>query len=315
MHLDSAIVIMHSLPPFSMRLKGKMVSMSANEHMAGRVCLVTGATSGIGKATALGLAQMGAHVFMLGRNPDKLNATKLELDGSNPAGRLSTLQCDLSSMADIRRFAGEFMSTQPKLHALIHNAGVSPVQKHETAEGFELTFAVNHLAPFLLTHLLHDGMAHTDHSRIVCVSSSSHTRASLDFDNLQAEKGFKRGMKTYGHTKLMNLLFAFALARRLQGTKTTVNAGHPGVVRTDLVRDVTGFPRLIIQCLRPFFLSPEEGAKTPIFLATDDSLEGVSGKYFSRFNEATPSADALNRDHQERLWELSMQMAGLSDPS
>jgi retinol dehydrogenase 12 len=287
-------------------------SMSGEAMMNDQVCLVTGASSGIGRATAFGLAKQNANLALLGRNAEKMESTVRELKSAFPQCTANAFLCDLSSQQEIRKFAIRFAEQYTRLDVLIHNAGVSPVKRIETVDGLELTFAVNHLAPFLLTHLLLDMMKNSKPSRIIMLSSSTHKRAQLDIGNLQAEEGFKRGMVTYGHTKLMNLLFTFALSRRLNGSGVTVNAGHPGVVRTDLVRDVTGWPKVALSLFRPFFLSPTGGAETPIFLASEPQLKTVTGKYFHQKKETAPSPAALVEDSQEKLWDISADLAGLT---
>ncbi|MFQ5793638.1 MAG: SDR family oxidoreductase [Candidatus Bipolaricaulia bacterium] len=243
--------------------------------MQGKTRIVTGANSGIGKATALGLAKLGVTVVMVCRNPRKGEAAMAEIKAQSGNESVDLMIADLSSQQSIRQLVADFTDRYQRLHVLINNAGLHLSRRFVTADGIETTFAVNHLASFLLTNLLLDVLKASAPARIVNVTSSAHSR-TMDFDNLQGEKQYN-GMQTYTQSKLANILFTYELARRLEGTGVTVNCLHPGTVRSGLQRNL---PR-IFRLLRLFFATPEKGAETSIYLASSPEVEGVSGKYFS----------------------------------
>src|SRR5829696_7949288 len=248
--------------------------------MGEKICLITGATSGIGKATAMGLANMGASVVMVGRDQGKGEAVMAEIKEKCTNASVDLMLADLSSQEEIRRLAGEFKEAYPRLDVLINNAGLFRSKRITTAEGLETTFAVNHLAYFLLTKLLLDVLKASASSRIVNVSSGDHNNGAIDFDDLQGEKGYK-GAKAYSQSKLADVLVTYELARRLEGTGITANCLHPGAgVRTNFGSGVSGVFGLIVRALRPFMISPEKGAETSIYLASSPEVEGLSGRYF-----------------------------------
>src|SRR5215203_1440131 len=235
-----------------------MESPAREKHgdgMDGKVCLITGATSGIGKATAMGLANMGASVVMVGRDRSRGEAALAEIKEGSANASVDLLLADLSSQEDIRRLADEFEEAHPRLDVLINNAGVIRSKRVATADGIEMTFAVNHLAHFLLTNLLLDLLKATAPSRIVNVSSGEQRNGTIDFDDLQAEKGYKTA-KAYGQSKLANVLFTYELARRLEGSGVSANRLHPGVVGTNLGSGVFGFLGLTVRALTPLMQSP-----------------------------------------------------------
>ena len=265
--------------------------------MNGRVCLVTGATSGIGKEIARDLAKMGATVVLVGRDREKCESATREMAGGNA----SYLLADLSSQASIRQMADEFLDRHEKLHVLVNNAGVFMGRRVETADGMEFTFAVNHLAPFLLTSLLAGALERGSPARVVTTSSLAHKGAAMDFDDLQFEKRPYSGIKAYSQSKLANILFTSALAQRLKGA--TANCFHPGGVRTNLVQ--TGIYGAVWSMAGPFLASPEKGADTGVYLASSPDVQGVSGKYFVKRKETRPSAAALDGEAARRLWNVS----------
>ena len=277
--------------------------------MAGRTCLITGATSGIGRATALGLAGMGATLVVLARDRHKGETLLGELRAAG-AEDATLLLADLSRQAEVRRVAAEFLASPRPLHVLINNAGVVNVGRSETADGIETTFAVNHLAYFLLTNLLLDRLRASAPARIVNVASDAHKFAPLDFDDLNSLKRYAT-MRVYGQSKLANILFTSELARRLEGSGVTVNALHPGAVATGLGQNNGAWARALIAVLRPFFRTPDDGAATSIYLASAPEVASVSGKYFAKRREKRPSAAAQDAAAAHRLWQVSAQMVGL----
>ncbi len=279
--------------------------------MEGRVCLVTGASWGIGKETALALARMGATVVMHGHDPGRSVAAADSVRRASPRDAVELVVADHSSQAGVRRLAAEVLDRHDSLHVLVNNAGVLRMRRTLTVDGLELTFALNHLAYFLLTRLLLDRLGEGAPARIVNVSSGAHARARLDLDDLQNARRF-RGMGVYGQSKLANVLFTYELARRLEGSGVTANCLHPGLVATRLG---SGTPGVIgramwlgTRLLKPFALSPAKGARTSIYLATSPEVEHVSGRYFVN-GEATESSPAsYDEESARRLWEASEQL-------
>ena len=277
--------------------------------MKGRVCLVTGANSGIGLATAAELAKRGASVVMACRDRSRGEAAvKLvrETAGAEP----ELLLLDLGSLASVRSAAETFKRSHDRLHVLVNNAGVWSSSRRLSADGLELTFAVNHLGHFLLTHLLLDVLQAGAPSRIVNVSSNLHYGASIDFGDLQLEKGYG-GQRAYGRSKLANVLFTRELARRLP-PGITANAVHPGVIATNLVRDL---PWVVRAAWNALTADAVRGAAPSVRLACEGDVEGRSGFYFDKLQEKAPSAAALDDAAARRLWDLSAALAGLDGGS
>ncbi len=292
--------------------------MSKELHMTettmdGKVCLVTGATNGIGKETALALAKMGATVIITARDAARGGATLDEIKRSSGNERVELLHADLASLKDIRRLASEVQEKQQHLHVLVNNAGAYNAERSVTQDGFETTFGVNHLAYYLLTDLLLDRLKASTPARIVNVSSAAHSRAKIDFDDLNGERKYS-GMSAYGQSKLANVLFTYELARKLEGTGVTTNALHPGVVRTGFGRNSTGLFgagfALFHVIGRPFLLTPERGAETSIYLASSPDVGGVTGKYFAKKKAVETSALSYDTDVAQRLWQVSEEMVG-----
>ena len=215
---------------------------------------------------------------------------------------------DLASMESIRKFAADFLDTHERLDVLINNAAIMPTSRTETSDGFETQFGVNHLAPFLLTHLLLDLLKASAPSRIVTVSSTLHHKATLDFDDLQYEHNKYRAMQAYGRSKLANVLFTYELARRLKGTGVTANCLHPGVVRTGLMRDLPLFLQPLLKVAGLLMLSPDRGARTSVHVATSPELEGVTGEYFDQCAVARSSSASHDAQSGARLWEISAEL-------
>ena len=279
--------------------------------MRGKVCLVTGGSSGIGKATALGLANMGATVIVVGRDRSRGEAAVTEIKQKSNNDAVDLMLADLSSQASIRRLAEEdFKDRYEQLHVLINNAGVFTSKHTVTLDGIETTFAVNHLAPFLLTNLLLDVLKASAPTRIINITSSGERSGTINFDNLQGESRYS-GFRAYNQSKLAMILFTYELARKLEGTGVTVNCVHPGVVVTNLGRGSSGAFGLLLRLMRPFFSSPEKGAETPIYLASSLEVEGVSGKYFAKKAEAKSSELSYDAATARRLWQVSAELTKL----
>ena len=291
-----------------------MESPETEKHggaMGNRVCLITGATSGIGKATAMGLANMGASVVMVGRDRGRGEAALAEIKEGSANASVDLMLADLSSQQEIHRLADEFKEAYPRLDVLINNAGVIRSKRVTTADGIEMTFAVNHLAHFLLTNLLLDMLKATAPSRIVNVASGEQRNGTIDFDDLQGEKGYKTA-KAYGQSKLANVLFTYELARRLEGTGVSANCLHPGAgVRTNLGSGVSGVFGFTVRALTPLMKSPEKGAETSIYLASSPEVEGLSGGYFVKKAEARSSDMSHDERIARRLWEASAELTNL----
>lgn len=282
--------------------------------------MITGSNTGIGEETALGLARLGATIVMVCRDREKgaAAAARIVKRASNPA--VSLMVADLSSQSQIRRLAGDFHEGRggapsftgrgPRLDVLIHNAGVILPQRRLTAEGIEEQLAVNHLAPFLLTHLLIDALRASAPSRIIVVASQVESRGAIQFDDLQSAKGYAP-LTAYFQSKLANVLFTYELARRLQGTGVTVNCLHPGVIATNLLSDFMAKPRAMGFLSRLSYPGPERGARPSIRLASDPALATTTGKYFKELREAPTSEASHDPELAERLWTTSEELTGL----
>ncbi len=286
--------------------------MNSDQPMDGKVVLVTGANSGIGSATALELARSGAAVVIVGRNKEKtrVTASNIRLKSGSPI--VECLIADLSSMADVRQLASEFMKKYHRLDVLVNNAGAIFARRNITVDGLEMTFALNHLANFLLSNLLLDLIKASAPARIVNVSSRAHQRAELDFHDLQTAHYGYGGFKAYGRSKLANVMFTYELARRLDGTGVTANALHPGGVNSGFGKNNGGVMRLAMKMVSRFQLTPEQGAQTSIYLASSPAVEGVSGKYFVDCAEVNSSPASYDEAAQKRLWEVSAEMTGIN---
>jgi len=265
-----------------------------------RVILVTGATDGIGRETALELLRRGARVLVHGRNAEKASKVVKDLSHESGSSALSPVSADLSSMAEVRRLAKDIEGQTDRLDVLINNAGVFAHERKLTVDGFETTFAVNHLAPFLLTHLLLPKLQQSTQGRIVTVSSIAHSRGRIDFDDLKSERYF-HGYTAYAASKLANVLFAYEMARRLAGSRVTSNALHPGVITTKLLKSGFGMGGASVQ----------QGAATSVKLAIDPALATTTGKYFADEREQASSAASHDRQLQKRLYEVSAKLVGI----
>jgi NAD(P)-dependent dehydrogenase (short-subunit alcohol dehydrogenase family) len=279
--------------------------------MNGRICIVTGATHGIGRATARALAASGATVLVHGRDLARARAVAEDIsrDTGNPEVRF--VQADFAQLAQVRRLAQELQSLLPRLDVLINNAAVMAAARARSAEGYDLTFAVNHLAPFLLTNLLLNKLKASAPARVIVVASEAHRRATLDFGDLM-NAGASGWWTAYERSKLANVLFARELARRLAGTGVTVNALHPGVVRSQLFRSSPLLRVLVWSVGRLFMLSPRQGARGSVYLASASELDGESGGYYRGCRRVAPSAAAQSDACAARLWQESARLTGLT---
>jgi NAD(P)-dependent dehydrogenase (short-subunit alcohol dehydrogenase family) len=283
---------------------------SGPASLVGKVCVVTGANSGIGKATAEGLARLGASVVMVCRDRGRGESAKREIEANSRDLSVELALCDLASLESVTTFAKEFVRTHSSLHVLVNNAGLVRLKRSVTADGFEMTFQVNYLSHFLLTNLLLDLLKESAPSRIVNVSSASHFGRSIDLDDLQLSRGYGV-MKAYSRSKLAQVLFTYELARRLAGTRVTVNCLHPGAIATALFGRPMGPASPLANVSRLFLPGPEQGARTSIYLASSPEVEGVTGKYFDRMREKRSSAASYDEGLARRLWIASESMTGL----
>lgn len=284
-----------------------------NTSMQGKICMVTGANAGIGKATALGLAKMGATVVMVCRDRTRGEEAQraIKLHSGNEA--VDLLLADLSSQQAIRQLAQEFQQHYSQLHVLMNNVGSIFPERSISVDGIEMTFAVNHLASFLLTNLLLVTLKASAPARIVNVASNSQAR-SINLDNLQSEKKF-RPMQAYGQAKLATVLFTYALARQLAGTGITVNCLHPGAVATNNIdRGIPPAARPLTGIIKRFLITPEQGAQTSLYLATSPEVEGITGKYFVQCKEKPSVPISYDTSLQEQVWDVSAELTGLSAP-
>jgi NAD(P)-dependent dehydrogenase (short-subunit alcohol dehydrogenase family) len=277
--------------------------------MTGRVCVVTGATRGIGRATAEGLARLGAKVILVCRRKEDGESVAHDI-GIRASVAPDLVTADLSSQASIRQAAADLRARYPRLHVLINNAGVIPRRREVTVDGLEMQLAVNHLAYFLLTNLLLPQLKTGAPSRIINVSSGAHTHVSIDFDDLQAERSYVP-KEVYSQSKLANILFTYELSRRLQGTGVTANSLNPGVVATRMLDDYMGIGSGT-GLVSTFGAKPEEGAETSIYLASSPEVEGTTGKYFERKQARRSSRQSYDEAAARRLWEISQRMTGAS---
>jgi NAD(P)-dependent dehydrogenase (short-subunit alcohol dehydrogenase family) len=277
--------------------------------MAGRVCLITGATNGIGRAAANALAALGAELILHGRDAIRLKSSMEEIRAASGNSSVSFVVADLASLADVRRMAAEVNASPRPLHVLINNAGVLSLTAKTTRDGHELMFGVNHLAHFLLTNLLLGKLKASAPARVVVVASRAHVGNPVDLSRLAPEPGLGN-LSAYGRSKFANVLFAKELARRLSGTRVIANALHPGVVMTNMVRGRTPPISWIVPLLRPFLVTPEDGAKTTIYLASAPEVEGVTGKYFVQCREAAADARTDDAALARALWDKSAELVG-----
>lgn len=295
-----------------------MSSLGAN-RLDGKVAVVTGATSGIGLETAVGLAGRGARVVLVGRNAARAEAALRDVRSRSGSDAALVLLADFASLDAVRELARRLRERSPAIHLLVNNAGVMMTRRELTVDGYELTLAVNHLAPFLLTNLLREPLLAAGRARVVNVSSDGHKLVrGFDFDDPMSERKFHfpsllSGSRVYGMSKLANLLFSNELARRLEGTGVTSNAVHPGTVATGLGRNNRVLGAVPASLARLFLKTPAEGALTSLHVATAPELEKTSGRYFAECREAPTSAAARDREAAARLWRESCRWVGIDE--
>lgn len=282
-------------------------------NMQGKTVLISGATNGIGKQSALELAKMGAKVVIIGRSKTKTDEALREIQSGSGNKDVHALLADLSSMAEVRRVADEFKKQFSRLDVLLNNAGGVFSTRQETVDGYEMTFALNHLSYFLLTNLLLDTIKASAPARIVNVSSDAHTGGSINFSDLQFKtSGYSMGgFKAYSQSKLMNIMFTYELARRLAGTNVTANALHPGFVNSGFGRNNKGLMQIAMSIATLFAINVENGAKTSVYLASSSEVEGVTGKYFDKSKAKKSNAASYDESAQKRLWDISEELTGL----
>jgi len=281
----------------------------------GKLCLITGATSGIGAATATELAGQGAHVLLVARDPARGRATAAAITAAHPGAQLEVLDCDLAQLEDVRRLAHTVEDSHGRLDVLVNNAGAVNFTRRSTLDGYEQTFAVNHLAPFLLTNLLRAALAVPTEARVLSVTSDNHkTVHSVPWDDLQSEHGYKP-LQVYNRTKLMNIWFTQALATSLANTAISANCVSPGFVRTRLARDATGLFAVFIRLAAPFQSSPETAATTLVHLTTAPEMSGQTGGYYRKSQRAEPGGLADDPQAAARLWQISAELTETTDAS
>lgn len=281
--------------------------------LTGKVCMITGATSGIGEAAATAIAACDPTIFLVARNPQKAEATRERITAETGNDKIEILVGDLASQREIRRVAAQFLERDLPLHLLFNNAGIVMLNRQETVDGLETTFAVNHLGYFLLTNLLLDRMRDSAPARIVNTASGAHAYSGgrLDFDDLQSKKAFS-WMRVYAKSKLANILFTRELARRLDGSGVTVNCFHPGFVGSNLAVNNGVLAKLVILALRPLARSNEKGAETGVHLCLSPEVEGESGLYYYDKKPTWPKSYAQNDEDAARLWDESVRLTGLN---
>lgn len=280
--------------------------------MSGKLCLITGGTDGIGLATARELAARGARLLLVGKNPDKGAGAAAQIVAQAGQGSAEFLRADLSSQLEIRNLAQQIHSRTDHIDVLVNNAGAMFLKRQESADGIEMTFALNQLSYFLLTNLVLDLVAKAPQARIVNVSSDLHKGQQLDFDDLQMRNGYS-GMKAYGKSKLANILFSNELARRLQAQGVAVNSLHPGYVNSSFGKNNGALMGGVMALSSKLFgISTEKGAQTSIYLASAPEAAAVSGKYFAHCREIRPSPESQSEDAAKRLWAECEKLTGVA---
>ena len=286
------------------------VKLKAN--MNGKICLVTGGTNGIGKSTAQELARMGATVVIVGRDAQKTSEVVQEIRTASGNPNVDYLLADLSSQREVRRLAKDFKRKYSQLHVLINNAGGFFLRRQLSVDGIEMTFALNHLASFLLTDLLLDRIKASAPARIINVSSDAHASGKIEFDNLQGERNFRPS--AYDNSKLANILFTMELARRLEGTGVSVNALHPGFVATGFAKNNGKVIAALVSLFAPLVArSPAKGAETSIYLASSPKVEGMTGKYFYDSQVISAAPQATDMVVARKLWDASNEIVHRAD--
>jgi len=279
--------------------------------MTGKTVLITGGTGGIGRAVAIGLASMGAHVGITGRDRARAERAACDIADASGSRAVDVFVADLSSQAEVRRMAGEVLASYPQLDVLVNNVGGFWAHRHVTADGLEHTFALNHLAPFLLTGLLLERLMASAPARIVTVSSGAQSMGKIDFDDLMGEQDYS-GQRAYNQSKLANVMFTYELARRIEGSGVTANALHPGMTNTAFsAEDPARAMAPIVAALRPFMRSPKKAADTAVHLASSREVQGVTGRFFANRKPRTSNKSSYDGAATARLWRVSTDLVGL----
>jgi retinol dehydrogenase 14 len=280
--------------------------------MAEKVVLITGGTGGIGKATAIGLATIGARVGITGRDLARAEQAAADIRAASGNPAVDAFAADMTSQAEVRRLAVAVLDSYPRLDVLVNNVGGFWAHRHPTADGLEHTFALNHLAPFLLTNLLLDRLRASAPARVVTMSSGAQAQGRIDFDDLQGTRNYS-GQRAYSQSKLANVMFTIELARRLGGTGVTATAVHPGVVRTNFgAEDQAWYFAIVSRVVRPLLKTPAQGAETPIYLASSPGMDGVTGQFFANRKPKTANKVADDTDMTARLWQVSADLVGMT---
>jgi NAD(P)-dependent dehydrogenase (short-subunit alcohol dehydrogenase family) len=290
----------------------RLSSVSETNLMVGKIVLITGGTGGIGKATAIGLARLGARVGITGRDVTRTGQVAADIRAASGNPEVDAFAADMSSQAEVRRLAVAVLETYPRLDVLINNVGGFWAHRHPTADGLERTFALNHLAPFLLTNLLLDRLKASAPARVVTVSSGAQSAGRIDFDDLQSARNYS-GQRAYSQSKLANIMFTNELARRLEGTGVTATSVHPGVVRTNFgAEDQAWLFTVVSHVVLPFLKTPAQGAQTSIYLASSPDVDGVTGQFFANGKPKTANEVAYDTDMTARLWNVSADLVGMT---
>ncbi|MFB3133848.1 MAG: SDR family oxidoreductase [Rhodothermales bacterium] len=280
-------------------------------NLSEKIIMVTGANSGIGKEAALQLAERGARVVMVCRNRERGEPALAEIKAQSGNDTVELMTADFESQRQIRELADTYQRTHDRLDVLVNNAGLYLSKRHETEDGIEATWAVNHLAPFLLTNLLLEVIKASAPARIVTVASDAHRAGTLDFDDLEMKEKY-RWIAAYAQSKLANVVFTYELARRLAGTGVTATCMHPGTVATGIWNRNKNVLNALLRLFKPFYMNPKKSAEAVVRLAVAPDVEGVTGKYFDRMNEASSSADSHDEEIAARLWQVSDERVGLA---
>ena len=280
--------------------------------MTGKTVLITGGTGGIGKAAAVGLASMGARVGITGRDKDRAERAALEIGAASGSPGVDVFVAELSSQAEVRRMADEVLAAYPRLDVLVNNVGGFWDRRHMTADGLEHTFALNHLAPFLLTNLLLDRLIASAPARVVTVASGAQSMGKIDFNDLMGEHDYS-GQRAYNQSKLANVMFTYELARSLEATGVTANALHPGMTNTSFsAEDPARAMAPVVFVIRPFMNSPKKGAETVVYLASSSAVEGVTGSYYANRRAKKSNDSSYDAEVTGRLWRVSADLVGVA---